>query len=170
MKHFILLLTFLISINIGYSQINRDSVAYNVGSTIESQFYKGKTSYLDSIFDRDYFFDQILIKEDNPELKEFNLGFKSANLIGEFSEPILTSIDAGAYVNFVNYYPESADIYNVIFRMYSAEGINYIEFQIKIDELGEPKLIDIFPKDCWQFGAHFQPVFSNFIRRAQRSV
>lgn len=144
MKQIILFFLFILSSLEGISQLNKDSIAITVGTKIESQLYEGKISYLDSVFDSEAFFDKILIKKDDPKMEAFNSGFRSAKILDKFTASMITTINNGGYVTFVNFYDESPTVYNLIFRMHSEAGLNYLEFVTDIDDQGHARITDIF--------------------------
>ncbi len=104
----------------------KDSVIVNLGLTIDSLIYNGYGKGFDNYIDMNAFCDRFLIeKEGDDKLRKFNLFFK-LGVTSRFNlgQEIVSSTEAGGIYTFLSYYEED-DHYILVFRLFSADGLNY---------------------------------------------
>ena len=120
-----------------------DSLAFQLGTDLENHLLEGQLEQTLSLIDEDVFLDDILIPDlGDGSVKAFNMGFSGA-VFDSFFGNIIKEIQKGTSYNFINYYPDEAGNYYLVFRFFGDTGISYHEYVIA-DFEGSPKAYDVY--------------------------
>jgi len=136
---YLLFIPFLIN-----AQVNLDSIAEQIGNTLEDNFNESKSEYLISLIDENYLTSKFLIRDkSNADLTSLNERITKNSEIS-LAKSINRELEKGVYYNFISYYTDVFNNYYLIFRLYSDEGINYHEYHLLFDKDNKPKIGDIY--------------------------
>ena len=136
-----------------------DTTRYDyIGQRIDSTIYMGNSTYLNTLFDKEYLIQKVTKQSDDKFVKEFNEGFtRGLNESFNLGDRIVQDVgDYGSY-DFVKSRVNSKGEHHLLFRLYSEEGLNYHDYQLqKVD--GEIKIVDVY---IFTTGEYLSKTFSD---------
>lgn len=123
-----------------------DSTKYDyIGYAIDSTLYSGDKKYINDLFDIEEFVTIFLKKTDDKEItkmnKQFVNGFKSGF---DYGGILITQIgDSGSY-DFIKSYVDENQKYHLVYRLFSDEGMNYHDYELRTEASGKVMIQDIY--------------------------
>lgn len=144
---FITISIFLLKLQTPTAQVLRYNFekVTEIGNTIDSTLYNLDTSYVDSIFDYDFFTKRVI--RDNNILnkpKNFEIVSNGVKKYLSFGKIIKKELEKGSYYDFLRCYVDKNKKFHLIFRLYNEnDGLNYHDYILN-EVKGNYKLIDVF--------------------------
>ncbi|GAB5557394.1 MAG: hypothetical protein SchgKO_16070 [Schleiferiaceae bacterium] len=122
-----------------------DSVMVDFGYAVDSLIYNGYAKEFNKLFDKEAFFDRIIIEDEgNEKMGAFNMIFKLGFSSGfKLGEEIVASTEAGGIYTFISYFEEGDGLYNLVFSLFNGEGLNYHLLEVNYND-GNPVIEDIY--------------------------
>jgi len=126
------------------AESKNDSIIYTIALNLDSTIGIQDDAYLESMFDKSKFTEFVMGKEnkENPKLLSFNQGIQQS--IDKSITQVILKQAKESYFDFVNFTEYENGSYDILFRKFSGEGINYFEFFLLPDGKGNFKIVDYY--------------------------
>lgn len=131
-----------------YSQFDYDSIALEIGYSLEDNFTYNERDSFSNIFNNEVFLSYVLADEGdvvNENLREFADEVIKQNYGGLLFDQIQSYLNDETHYNFVNYYIDELKNIYVVFRLFFEEGgVNYHQYLFEPSGIAEYTLTDVY--------------------------
>jgi hypothetical protein len=109
-----------------------DNYIYYLADTLEKSFAAADPALINSLFDKEYFINRIVIDKNDKKIKAFNDGFKGS-LMQNFSlGSMMINSTKDHYYDFVNHFTSTEGTTHLIYRLMHSDGaFNYHNYEMQ---------------------------------------